>query len=220
MLWKIKDEIWFDSEKLFIIKGKENYLNYISKYKEYSEISTKSMRNKYPTIVFLSTTTCNLSCKYCFADSGTYGANSDTRFFGVDEYIYVYESALKQYGGVNAISFFGGEPMLNLNEIEKFVIYLHEHYKKIPIMAISSNGTIMNDHIKEFLEKYKIHFGTSLDGPKQYNDLNRVSSVIDSVYDTVENTLLSIKDLRIKKGLQMTISKEHVINYKRGEIVS
>ena len=39
MLWKIKDEIWFDSEKLFIIKGKENYLNYISKYKEYSEIS-------------------------------------------------------------------------------------------------------------------------------------------------------------------------------------
>lgn len=108
MLWKIKDEIWFDSEKLFIIKGKENYLNYISKYKEYSEISTKSMRNKYPTIVFLSTTTCNLSCKYCFADSGTYGANSDIRFFGVDEYIYVYESALKQYGGVNAISFFGG----------------------------------------------------------------------------------------------------------------
>ena len=59
-----------------------------------------------------------------------------------------------------------------------------------------------------------------MDGPKQYNDLNRVSSVIDSVYDTVENTLLSIKDLRIKKGLQMTISKEHVINYKRGEIVS
>ena len=35
MLWKIKDEIWFDSEKLFIIKGKENYLNYISKYKEW-----------------------------------------------------------------------------------------------------------------------------------------------------------------------------------------
>lgn len=31
MLWKIKDEIWFDSEKLFIIKGKENYMNIIKK---------------------------------------------------------------------------------------------------------------------------------------------------------------------------------------------
>lgn len=216
MLWEINKDIWFDSDKLFIIKGKQNYFKYISNIDKYPNINMKSMRGKYPTIVFLSSTACNLKCRYCFADAGTYGNKTQKRFFSADEYIYVYRLALKQYGGINAISFFGGEPMLNINEIEKFVIYLHEHYEKIPKMAISSNGTIMNKKIKNFLCKYNVHFGTSLDGPKEFNDLYRVGDSIESVYDSVESTLLSIKDLPIKKGLQMTIGKEHILNYKKG----
>lgn len=220
MLWKINEHIWFDSDKLFIIKGRQNYINYIANLDKYPSINIKRMRSNYPTIVFLSSMTCNLKCKYCFATAGTYGKKTKKVFFSADEYLYVYNLTLSQYGGINAISFFGGEPILNISEIEKFVEYLHKQYNDIPAMAISSNGTIMNNRIRKFLCKYDIQFCTSLDGPKNFNDLYRIGTGVKSVYDSVEQNLLSIKDLPIKKGLQMTIGKMHVFNYQKGMIVS
>lgn len=219
MLWEVKDGIWFDSEKLYIIKGKENYLKYYNTQKDYPDIVTGSKRDrKFPTIIFLSSTVCNLRCKYCFAQEGTYGNVSKKKFFELEDYIYVYKQTVKQYGGVYTICFFGGEPLLNFNVIEKFVKYLYSHCRDIPNLAVASNGTIMNNDIKEVLRKYRIHFCTSIDGPKEYNDLSRVGAGIDSVYDCVGKTLKAISDLEIEKGVQMTLNISHVQGYIKGAI--
>ena len=81
MLWKINEHIWFDSDKLFIIKGRQNYINYIANLDKYPSINIKRMRSNYPTIVFLSSMTCNLKCKYCFATAGTYGKKNKKSVF-------------------------------------------------------------------------------------------------------------------------------------------
>jgi len=221
MVYKIKEGLYFDNEKLNIIKGEYNKYLYMLRYNSFPDISRKSRRSIYPTIVFLSATICNLKCKYCFAHSGTYGNNTMKELFLFDDYVEIFESALKQFGGINAISFFGGEPLLNFDEIKKFVVYMHQKYdnKKIPFMAIASNGIIMNQEIKNFLIKYDIGFCTSLDGPKELNDLNRVGPNIKSVYDKVVDTMNSLADATIRKSIQFTFNKEHLINYKKEDII-
>lgn len=220
MIWNIKNDIWFDSDLLYIIKGNANYLTYRANHSKYPPFYRKSRQGRLPTIVFLSSTACNLKCRYCFANAGTYNSVSKRRFFTADGYKYIYDLTIKQYGGVKTISFFGGEPLLNFSEIEKFVDYIYRNYRVLPYIGISSNGTIMNDHIKRFLTKYAIHFGTSLDGPKKFNDINRIGSKVKSVYDRVSETLLNLADSPIKKGIQITISKVHVENYNEGDIIS
>ena len=119
---------------------------------------------------------------------------------------------------MQTISFFGGEPLLNFKTIKAFVQYLYENTINIPNLAIASNGTIMNKEIKEFLNKYNIHFCTSLDGPKMLNDLSRVGSGIESVYDKVVGTLKALSDSKIQKGVQITVNRSHIYGYSKGDI--
>lgn len=219
MLYKIKEELWFDNDKLYIIKGDYNKYIYTMQYEKFIDINRESQKSKYPTIVFLSSTLCNLKCRYCFAHEGTYGNNTEKQFFEFESYIKVFESTMKQFGGINGISFFGGEPLLNFDQIKKFVEYVYKQYdkEKIPYMAMASNGIIMNQEIKDFLVKYNIGYCTSLDGPKQFNDVNRIGYEAFSVYDKVMETLKFLDDVSIRKSIQFTVGKNHLENYQKGD---
>lgn len=218
MLYNIKEDLWFDNEKLYIISGDKNKEDYIKSYGDFPECN-KVTKKVYPTIIFISSTNCNLRCTYCYANAGTYNHTSKKVSFTLEDYIEVYKKMKKEHGKIHEISFFGGEPLLNFPAIKKFVTYLEKQdgIEEIPALAIASNGTIMNSEIKGFLKKYNVGFCTSLDGPKTYNDKYRVGTGIDSVFDKVENTLNYLSDLKIRKAIQFTIGKEHVENYVRGD---
>lgn len=222
MLYEIKKDLWFDNEKLYIVSGESNRKQYIKNYNYFDECSYESKKSKYPTIVFISTESCNLKCKYCYASEGTYNNVSKKVSFDLQDYIDVYDKVVGTYGKVNAISFFGGEPLLNYDEIKKFVEHISQdsNLEELPQMAIASNGTIMNSDIRKFLELYNIGFSTSLDGPRLYNDENRIGPSIDSVFDTVTHTLESLKDINVLKALQFTISKNHIKDYAKGDFLS
>lgn len=173
MIFEIEKDVWFDSEKLYIIKGKDNYEKFNEKYEEYTYPARTQKKREYPVITFLSTTCCNLKCTYCYAGQGTYNNVSKENSFSYENYIKAYECTMTEYGGVKGICFFGGEPLLNFIEIKKFVQYLYNEkpHLELPFISIGSNGTIMNEEIIDFISEYNIAFGTSLDGVKKYNDL-------------------------------------------------
>lgn len=220
MLFEVEKDVWFDNDNIYIIKGKENYDNYLKHTDEIQPTNFK-LYKKFPAITFLSSTKCNLQCKYCYADKGNFFGVSETNTFTLGNYIKAYETVLREYGGVNSICFFGGEPLIGYHSIKSFVEYLYETYPvdSIPDLSIGSNGTIMNEDIHDFLVKYNISFGTSLDGPKELNDISRVGNGIPSVYDKVIGTLEFLDGTRILRGLQFTFGKDHIKNYKPGDAV-
>ena len=219
MICDLGQSVYFDNTNLYIIHGEDHLQQYEEEIEQYPEIRHRTHEKRYPTLIFLSATACNLHCKYCYAEAGTYGNVSEEKQFSFEKYRYCYETARKIFGGVKAISFFGGEPLLNYPEIRRFVEYLHNTYAKdeIPEMAVSSNGTIMNGDIKAFLKKYQIAFSTSLDGTKFYNDYNRIGDGVESVYDAVVKTLQELEDTGIEKGLQLTFSKIHLQHYRKDD---
>lgn len=221
MLIKVTDDIWFDNEKMYVIKGEYNRYMYEKNEGDFPNHNLKKKKSEYPTVIFLSSTECNLKCRYCYADEGTYSHVSQKRALTFADYTKIFDMSLKKYGKVKALSFFGGEPLLNFIEIKKFVEYLHSNYTSeyIPHMSILSNGTIMNDEIANFIKKYNFAYGTSLDGPKDLNDNCRIGDNILSVHDEVINSLDVLKDSSVKKALQFTLNKTHLQNYKDGDIV-
>ncbi len=69
----------------------------------------------------------------------------------------------------NYIVFFGGEPLLNFPLIKKIDSYLNE--KKISAKYTTvTNGTLINNEIRNFINEKFLNLCISLDGPKDLND--------------------------------------------------
>ncbi len=219
MLIKVDENLWFDNEKLYIIDGEKNKVQYEDNIDKFSVVSKKVSNDWYPTLIFLASTRCNLRCKYCFAHDGTYDVEGKKHLITFDEFKRIFDYFYSVYGHINAISFFGGEPMLNYTEIDKFCQYLFENYTEDerPILGINTNGTIMNENIKKTISRYGINFGTSLDGLKDINDEQRVGPGIESVFDKVRETLEYIQDVPVAKIVQFTVTKNQIIDYKKGD---
>ncbi|OYP03273.1 hypothetical protein CG709_10460, partial [Lachnotalea glycerini] len=124
MLIEVDKDIWFDNEKVFIILGNDNKNKYAENYNDYPVIKEKKNKNWYPTLVFLASIRCNLQCKYCFAHDGTYDIDDEKTKIGFEEFKKTFDYFYNTCGHINAISFFGGEPMIDYKEIEKFCAYL------------------------------------------------------------------------------------------------
>lgn len=177
------------------------------------------------SLTFMSTRSCNLKCRYCFAGEGEYGSREDKpKKMSCDMYIKTIENIVKLYPeGIKSISLFGGEPLLNLPEIIDFIprskMFFEEKGLDQPYIGLSTNGTIMNSDIAKFIAKNNIAVVISLDGPKLINDSARKNKNDSySVYDKVYECLEILKAHNINYYLEMTITKKHLERYKLGEM--
>lgn len=221
MFIEVKENVWFDNESIKIFKGKEE------ERKEFLPIPSKkhvpSVHDEgwKPSIIYIAAAACNLKCKYCYADKGTYGIHSAKRQFTFEDYVATYSKMWDLHQGVKAVSFFGGEPLLNFKEIKKFVEYLYATYEKeqLPTLAVNTNGTILNEEILEFLSKYHFIIGTSIDGTKEIHDENRIGDCISSTYEVVTGNLDAFHKKGMKVFVQYTFTKQHLDRYSRGMAV-
>ncbi len=219
MIIDVHENISFDNEKMYIIQGK--YKRYLYEQRQGEFPGWKERRKKgYPTIIFLSATSCNLKCRYCYAKEGSYNDISNKRQMDFDDYVYVYKTAKYIYGGVQAMSFFGGEPLLNFEEIKKFAAFLENEEEELPPLGLLSNGTIMSGEIKNFIRRYRIAFGTSLDGPQKINDFGRYGDSKVSVFDLVVKNLRELEDIPVPKAVQFTFSYQHLKGYTPGDVIA
>lgn len=91
---------------------------------------------------------CNLKCSYCFGKGGSYGLQQemmsiDTARRCVDYWLKNIEEKKQNI----VVSFFGGEPLLNLEVIEFVVQYINSKKQSINgnvKYMITTNGTILN----------------------------------------------------------------------------
>lgn len=139
---------------------------------------------------------CNLKCSYCFANEGTY--NKKQRIFDknlVDKFL----EFLKLYPTIQHITFFGGEPLLNIDGIEYLCKQVNSIRPDIGFYC-QTNGTLMNEKILYLIDRYGIKFTLSVDGSKEDNDRNRVFKdnrgsfdIINKNYKCFKENVLSIE---------------------------
>lgn len=129
---------------------------------------------------------CNLRCKYCFADTGDFGAQRQLMSNEVGEAAVEYiinHSANRQHC---EIDFFGGEPLVNMPVLKHITNYVRKREKevnKIFKLTMTTNGVLLNDSTIKFLNDNNINVVISLDGRKEIHDCMRPDMGGNGTYD-------------------------------------
>lgn len=121
---------------------------------------------------------CNMRCRYCYADGGSYGGNRALMTLQIARQ--AVERVFEHYKNVHTVMFFGGEPTLNPDAIEvccKRVLELYHQRAvlQMPRLGMVTNGLILNQRMLDIIRRHELLVTVSLDGPAEINDLLRVS---------------------------------------------
>lgn len=139
---------------------------------------------------------CNLACSYCFFSEQYHHKkecvmmNWEIAKRGIDYYIQ-HAEAVKEL----KFNFYGGEPLLNFELIKKCVEYIEKRISDRKCQfSITTNLTLLNEEMADFLEKYHFLILVSLDGPQDIHDRNRKYKDGNDTYKTVISNLQYMKD--------------------------
>ena len=140
---------------------------------------------EFSKFTFILTEECNYSCSYCYQKRGEKKVDVSTVENATDFFL----PYLTDYSN---ISFTGGEPLLAFDQIKKAVDYIQvknrTFHKKIHYY-ITTNGSLINGDILEFLNQYKFSLVLSFDGFAQ--DISREKGSFKQIVSIIEKILKS-----------------------------
>lgn len=170
----------------------------------------------YNAIKIHVSNSCNLACKYCYANGGNYGFQDSLMTHETADKILKTIDEWKVFQKLEYITFFGGEPLLAW----KIINYICEHtvHRNVKHL-LQTNGTVINEEILEMLKKYDISVTVSIDGPQKVHDFNRIDKNGNGTFQKVLYNIQKMKDCGVHvPAIQATLSSEFTNEYSREEI--
>ncbi len=119
---------------------------------------------------------CNLACQYCFAQEGEYHGRRALMSFEVGKKALDFLIANSGNRRNLEVDFFGGEPLMNWEVVERLVKYGRSQeplYNKRFRFTLTTNGVLLDDEVMEFCNQEMSNVVLSLDGRKEINDKMR-----------------------------------------------
>lgn len=157
---------------------------------------------------------CNMNCKYCYADAGTYGdASYMSEQVAQATIDFLFKEAERRNEKRLALTFFGGEPLLNMSLLKKMVQYLREKEKQVGKsvdLGIVTNGTLLDEEYARYLCEENIRVTISIDGPKNVHDRIRTFSDGSGSYDAIIAGLSHMKAYGKEVGARATVTRYDV----------
>lgn len=147
---------------------------------------------------------CNLRCGYCFASTGDFGT-SHRALISKETGEAAIEFAIK--GSANRhnleIDFFGGEPLMNWPVNKHLIEYARrreiEVGKNIKL-TLTTNATLLNEEIIQFLNANRVMLVISIDGRKEVHDKMRPYAGNIGSYDKAIDGFKKVVALRGDKN--------------------
>lgn len=122
-------------------------------------------------LTLVLTQDCNLRCDYCYAgEKAPTIMSEETAYKAID---FCFENCLESSMG---LSFFGGEPLLEWELLQKSVQYFHEHLPKSVTKvghSVTTNGTLLDREKIAWLKEHHFRLGLSLDGMAETHNILR-----------------------------------------------
>jgi uncharacterized protein len=137
----------------------------------------KLVHTSLAQVILETTQRCNLRCRYCIY-SPSYGQK---RNHGTDDMSYdIASQAIRHLANsceareIAALSFYGGEPLLQFGLIKECVSYAKSLFPPNKLaFSMTTNGTLINRDIARYLSDNNFGVHVSIDGPEDIHDENR-----------------------------------------------
>lgn len=157
------------------------------------------VKNNLSQLTLQVTQTCNLKCEYC-TYSGNYMNREHTNIsmsFETAKKAIDYFISHSRDSSIFAISFYGGEPLLEFDLIKKCVEYADSRSEGRKVTYnFTTNGTLLTEEKYEFLVEHDFSLLVSLDGPQHVHDRHRVFA--GTTIGSFEQMTSNVKALKAK----------------------
>ena len=160
-------------------------------------------------LVLEVTEACNFRCKYCIynedydgnRDFGTAEMSQEVAQRAID---YLAEHSSSHF----AVTFYGGEPLVNFPLVRWATEYTLAHYKdKNPTFNLTTNLTLVTDEIADFLARTPgFSIVVSLDGPEEVQNAARVYSANKPTFEDAMRGLKTLSKAFKKYDKGLTIN--------------
>lgn len=187
-----------------------------------------NLNNSRQQLILSVTEQCNFRCQYCiYCDTKFQNSKKNTELKkmnfdvakkAIDEFLSNSLSSERR-----CISFYGGEALLNFDLIEKCVGYVESLNLTSEItFLITTNGTLINEDIANFLYEHRFLVNISMDGPQETHDRYRKTINGDDSFEKIikaTKTLIMLDPKYWKNSLSFLcvlappINMEALINY-------
>jgi len=152
--------------------------------------------NKIEKITLQITQNCNLRCSYCTFSKIYKNRGHTNKKMSYETMKKSIDFLIKHSTNSKTVDvgFYGGEPLLEFDSIKNLLIYIKKQYpyKKITY-SLTTNGTVFDDEIIQFLSDNQFNLTVSIDGPKELHDKNRVFANGEGSFDQMMDHLYYIK---------------------------
>ena len=159
--------------------------------------SNRFIYNSISNFTIEITQKCNFRCIYCcysgnYSNMRTHTGKSMSKETILDSIEFIKHYAHKEDNIV--VSFFGGEALLQVDQIVFIIDNLNAYFGTRISFDISTNGLLLTPDIIERFLKYNIGISVSLDGCRTIHDRNRILSSGEGTYDRIVANLLYFKN--------------------------
>lgn len=132
---------------------------------------------------------CNFACPHCMNRSGLVNKKHAKMPWDIaKKSIDLYMNHVKNLGLDGYIHFGSAEPLTNWEVVKKCISYCRSAFDGITL-AMNTNLSLLNEDIAKFLRDNNVFIATSLDGPKNGNDLIRMR-INGGTYDIIMDKIL------------------------------
>lgn len=166
-----------------------------------------SKSDKIVKIGLILTTGCNLRCKYCFVVP-----QASVRYMKPEYAIRIIKEKITPETEEIYITFFGGEPTLNMETLKAAVEYV-ENIGVNAHFLINTNGTVSDDDLDYLIEKNFI-FIVSSDGVPEINDKQRPMLTGEKVSKEIERTIKRLVEADALFKVRATVTGESIFYLK------
>ncbi len=155
---------------------------------------------------------CNLACKYCYANGGSY--YSRPSLMDVETALAAVNYARRRFSRIDHVSFFGGEPTLNprtIREVCEYFAYLRSRdmVDHVPRFGLTTNGYFLSAEIVRILEDFNFSVSFSLDGPSEIHNRLRMDRHGSPTWDIVAENIDKVRASGIAPEFECTYTAEH-----------
>ncbi|MEE0409319.1 MAG: thioether cross-link-forming SCIFF peptide maturase, partial [Clostridia bacterium] len=142
---------------------------------------------------------CNLRCKYCFAGTGEY--NGERGIMSAETGKKAIDFVIANSGNRKNIEldYFGGEPLMNFEVVKEITEYAKKQGKihgKNFRFTITTNGVLLDEKKKEYINENMSNVVLSIDGRKDVNDRMRTRVDGSGTYDNILPKFIDMAESR------------------------
>lgn len=134
---------------------------------------------------------CNFSCKYCPNDTRNKLEEDDKSNMDWETAKKAIDLFMKDASPDHrSVTFYGGEPLLNIEVIKKSIEYVRQLEKGYEVfLSVSTNGSLMTDEVTDVLASHDVHILMSFDGSKEMHDRYRRTTTDSPTWDVIMNNV-------------------------------